>query len=284
MALMDQMAKINQLMTGVDALAALGARTSADPDQMDPGIAGRLDAVIAAAGFDVHDLAPEERAMVAGFVRTALAQAEELLERPSRGPGWAHTDPTVLQGQGRASASVVNLLAGVVGDASIGSFLDVGTGVGMISITAAQRWPDASVVGIDIWEPALQLAEKNVAEAGVSDRVEIRDQDVADLDESGSYDLAWLPTFFLPPELLETAVANVVEATKPGGTVVVGQWREPEDDLRRATVSLRTYRDGGAMHDETSILAAFEKAGLHARPLNDDMPGFPLMLVGGVRA
>ena len=52
------------------------------------------------------------------------------------------------------------------------------------------------IVGIDIWEPSLALANENVARAGLDDRITIRRQDVSDLDDPDRYDCAWLPTFF----------------------------------------------------------------------------------------
>ena len=49
--------------------------------------------------------------------------------------------------------------------------LDVGTGTGLIALMAAQRNPEANVLGIDIDEAAILQARENIAESPFSDRV-----------------------------------------------------------------------------------------------------------------
>jgi cyclopropane fatty-acyl-phospholipid synthase-like methyltransferase len=53
-------------------------------------------------------------------------------------------------------------------------FLDIGTGVGWLAIEAAKTWPGMRVVGLDIWEPSLQLAATNISAEGLTDRVTLR--------------------------------------------------------------------------------------------------------------
>ena len=71
-----------------------------------------------------------------------------------------------------------------------GTFLDVGTGVGRLAIEAARTWPALRVVGIDIWQPALTAARRNVADARLEDRVEVRSQNMLDLSDRASFTLA----------------------------------------------------------------------------------------------
>ncbi len=56
----------------------------------------------------------------------------------------------------------------------IASFLDVGTGVGQLAVAAAGLWPRATIVGIDVWQPSLERARANVAQAGLGERIELR--------------------------------------------------------------------------------------------------------------
>ena len=49
--------------------------------------------------------------------------------------------------------------------------LDIGTGTGLIALMAAQRNPEAEVLGIDIDEAAILQAIENVAESPFSNRV-----------------------------------------------------------------------------------------------------------------
>jgi predicted O-methyltransferase YrrM len=132
---------------------------------------------------------------------------------------------------------------------SVTSLLDVGTGVGWLAIAAANLWPSATVVGIDVWEPALDRARTNVKEAGLDDRITLRNQDVTELDDVGAYDCAWVPTFFLPEDALITALAKIVNALRPGGWVVLGRFESAPDPLAQATMAVRTIRGGGCTID-----------------------------------
>ena len=76
---------------------------------------------------------------------------------------------------------------------------DIGTGVGLLAVSAARVWPECAVTGIDVWEPSLELARRNVTAAGLGHRIEIRRQDVLDLDDADRYDCVWLPSFFFGP-------------------------------------------------------------------------------------
>ncbi|GAA4311257.1 hypothetical protein GCM10023162_16780 [Klenkia terrae] len=64
--------------------------------------------------------------------------------------------------------------------------LDVGCGWGSMAIHAAGRY-GATVVGITISEEQATLARKRVAEAGLTDKVEIRVQDYREIDD-GPFD------------------------------------------------------------------------------------------------
>jgi SAM-dependent methyltransferase len=62
---------------------------------------------------------------------------------------------------------------------------DVGTGAGKALIKLAQHYPNSRYVGYDIFETQVELARKNVAAAGVADRVRIELSDpTKDLPES----------------------------------------------------------------------------------------------------
>lgn len=54
-----------------------------------------------------------------------------------------------------------------------GSFLDVGTGTGILAIAAALLEPASRVAAIDVDPVAVQTARENVASNGVADRVEV---------------------------------------------------------------------------------------------------------------
>lgn len=77
------------------------------------------------------------------------------------------------------------------------SILDVGTGTGLIALMAAQRNPDAHVVGIDIDESAIVQARENVAESPFGRRIECILQDVLTFEPGVSFDaILCNPPFF----------------------------------------------------------------------------------------
>src|SRR5437588_6670219 len=67
------------------------------------------------------------------------------------------------------------------------SFLDVGTGTGILAIAAARMFPDAHIEACDIDAEAIEIAKDNARLNDVSDRIYFRVGGVA--DETGSADL-----------------------------------------------------------------------------------------------
>ena len=55
-----------------------------------------------------------------------------------------------------------------------GSFLDVGTGTGILAIAAAKMFPDARVEGCDTDAEAIEIARENAKTNGVAEKIEFR--------------------------------------------------------------------------------------------------------------
>ena len=238
-----------RLLASAEALAAVGAwqRARVEGIALDPRIDAALQAVVHATGVPVEAAGPE----ALGAIRALFAQAADLLEHPDRAPGWSHLSPALLQGQGRASGMIPGLFATApaleVHLARPGArFLDVGAGAGWLAIAAAERWPALQVVGIDVWEPALELARANVAARGLTDRVALALDDVCGHRPAEAYDVAWLPMPFLSPDVRPAALRATRAALHPGGTVVFGVYAGAGDPLTEALAHLRSVRSGGA--------------------------------------
>jgi SAM-dependent methyltransferase len=261
----DVMAAVGRWMVATEALAAAGAELAlAGPqDGGDPDVTAAVRGVSAAAGLPpLGELAPPQREIVAALIRMCLRQAQDLVDDPGRPPGWTFTHPDILTGWGRGSAMVPGLLAKAAPQfAGVRSFLDVGTGVGLLAIAAARTWPAAAVTGIDIWEPALEMAAGNITAAGLAGRVTVRRADVTSLDEVGSYDCAWFPTFFVREPVLDAAVPRLVRALRPGGWLVLGRMAPPPDPVAQAASALRTMRGGGADFAAPRLVSALAAAG-----------------------
>ncbi|HUL28076.1 MAG TPA: class I SAM-dependent methyltransferase [Streptosporangiaceae bacterium] len=286
MSMQEMTAVITRFQATTDALAALGARLAiGEGDTVPPEILAALDEVLAAAGVTGLDgLEPQQRAMMAGLIRTMFAQSADLIGCPTRGAGWFYTDPVLLEGVGRASMMMPGLLRGSGELTGVSSLLDIGTGVGLLAISATRVWPECTVTGIDVWEPSLELARRNVAAEGLEHRIEIRRQDILDLDDAGRYDCVWLPSFFFGPEVLAAALPKIIAATRPGGHVVAAHYEPPPDPLPRTTMRLRTIRDGGSVLDSGGAAELLRGAGcLDVHPLTRTWP-IPFGFVTGRKA
>lgn len=283
-ALLGELRRMGDVTHG---LAALGAalrlrqrKVTAHPD-----VDARLTDAVAAVlpgGLDGLDVGQTVAAL--NLVTFALEEARDLFERPDRPPAWEVRDPAMLQAQGQASRAIVHgLIALAVERPALaaalgGRLLDVGTGVGALALEAAAQLPSLSVVGIDIWEPALALARANVAASPHVARIEVRTQDVTRLDEVAVYTLAWLPAPFLTRAMAKAALDRLVVALAPGGYQAVGLYLPPVDALGAALAALRLTRSGGHVWQSAEMEAELSARGLSAVETCPGPPGVTFVL------
>ena len=273
MAFEDVIGTVMGWSTATQALAALGAEFALDQsgEKAPPEIDAALRAVSTAGGLaDLDELAPQQRAIVLGIIELTLRQALDLVAEPARAAGWTFTDPVILDGWGRASGMVPMAIAAAHPDlAQVESFLDVGAGVGLLAVSAANVWPSSTIVGIDPWEPSLERARANVGGAGLGERITLRQQRIGDVDDADTFDCAWIPTFFVTEPDLEQALPAVMNAMRPGGWIVLGRMRTKPTPLAEATQTLETIRFGGANVDTKRAEELLTNAGcvdVHAVP------------------
>ena len=101
--------------------------------------------------------------------------------------------------------------------------VDLGCGDGRIPIEAVKRY-GARAVCVDIDPRRIEDARNNAAAAGVSDRIEFREQDAMKTDLKG----ATVVTLFLSPDL-NLALRPRLENELPAGTRVVSHWHRMGD-------------------------------------------------------
>lgn len=260
-----------RLGSATDALAALGALVRIESEQLpvDPAVHAALTAIGAELLGDSIRETPEAGPAL-GLAQTFLAQGVELLRNPGRTGGWDQVDVSLLQGIGRMSMSVATAIE-VAGRAipELGQqltgpvrILDVGTGVGWLAVGLARAYPEATVVGIDIFPPALELARANVASTEVADRVEVRELNALALPASSEFGVAWLPLPFLPPAIVPEVLAVVREALTPGGWLIAGTFAPVgEGRLAQLLMDLRTVRSGGRPWVADDLLPLLAAAG-----------------------
>ena len=93
----------------------------------------------------------------------------------------------------------------------------------------------------------------NVAASAHAARIEIRAQDVTQLDELAAYTLAWLPAPFLPRPVAEAALDRLAVALAPNGHLVVGLYAVPAEKAGAALTALRVVRSGGHVWDTAEM-------------------------------
>jgi SAM-dependent methyltransferase len=255
-------AELSRLSTAVRALATIGAalRLRDANVQGHPAVQTQLNAAVEALLPGLLDeLDPQQVANALAFVALQFEEAMELFQNPGRPPGWVLRDPAMLQAMGQASRRNFPDILSLAADrprlaaALAGRFLDVGTGVGAIALEAAERCPALRVVGLDFWEPALALARANIAASPHAARIEIRSQDVTQLDEPAAYTLAWLPAPFLSRPVAEAALDRLAVALAQDGFLVVGLFALPADKASAALTALRVVRSGGHVWDSVAM-------------------------------
>jgi release factor glutamine methyltransferase len=68
-------------------------------------------------------------------------------------------------------------------------FIDLGTGSGCIGLSLLREWTQSHLIAVDISQKAIQVAQQNAHQLGLSERVEFICGDVLDQKISGSFDL-----------------------------------------------------------------------------------------------
>jgi SAM-dependent methyltransferase len=286
---------LSGLINSTSAIAALGAALDARVTgvELDAAIAPHVDEVVIALGARsaLQTATVAELRPLLGEVRTMTSTHARLLCGVSRAAGWSHTDDTLLQAAGDVSTAFPSVLKKAVApkleglvprlESPSGSFLDVGTGVAAMSIEMARLWPTLRVVGIDPWAPALELARHQVHAAGLGDRIELREQAAEALPDVDTFDLAWIPSLFVPERAIAAAVARVHRALRPGGWLLFAVMRPGAEPLRAALTRLRTALFGGLMTTPETAATLLQQSGFDPVTV---LPGSPTSSVAVVAA
>src|SRR5919199_5666307 len=173
-------------------------------------------------------------------------------------PGWLHTDPELLQAQGRSGRATTHAMAQIFPrlpglqerlTSPDGTFLDVGMGVGIIAIEMCRLFPHLRVVGLEPGPIQAQEARRNIAAAGFEDRIEVRIQRLEDLEDQQAYDFAYLAQVFMPMEVVKPGLVSIRTALRPGGYISMAAFDAPGDDLHATTARLLNVLWGGTPGD-----------------------------------
>ena len=140
---------------------------------------------------------------MAAFRRMFVAATQQLpalmeAYRTGGGVSWREFGPDMSEGQEFGNrptflAALADWFAGVEDVhaklSAGGRMADIGCGGGWSSIALAEAYPNLTIDGFDLDEPAVERARRNAAERGVGDRVRFHATDPAEADHGDGYDL-----------------------------------------------------------------------------------------------
>jgi 2-polyprenyl-3-methyl-5-hydroxy-6-metoxy-1,4-benzoquinol methylase len=231
---------------------------------------------------------------VLAWLRSAHLQSRAMVDAARQGtlrPGWTHTDPEILQAQGRSGRASTHAMARVFPFlpglqerlTSPGArFLDVGIGVGILSIEMCRLYPHLRVVGLEPGAVPAAEARRNIAAAGFEDRIEIRSQRLEDLRDRDQYDFAYLAQVFMPLAVVRAGLVSIREALHPGGWISMVALDAPGDDLPATTARLRNVLWGGTPVDLETLVQLTREAGFEMVQTGGE-PGSPVEGIIGHR-
>ncbi|RUT88619.1 methyltransferase domain-containing protein [Mesorhizobium sp. USDA-HM6] len=161
------------------------------------------------------------------------------------------------------------------------AFLDIGVGVGALSVSMLREWPELRAVGIDPSSEAIAQAHANVRAAGLADRIVLRTglgQEVA-LEEV--FDLAFVPSAFIPEAHVKAIVPRCRAALKAGGWLLLAMVNPGPDTLGEALAGFRTAMWGGTVFEKGAAQALVEECGYVDTTLLPGPAGAPVAFVAG---
>ncbi|HVM72385.1 MAG TPA: methyltransferase domain-containing protein [Anaerolineales bacterium] len=167
------------------------------------------------------------------------------LDLPREGPGDA-----------ASTRRAFSLMAGLPAQARL---LDIGCGPGLQTIELAQI-SSASILALDNHQPFLDALARQAKQAGLADRISIRNQSMLALDfEPGSFDAIWSEGAIYIIGF-EKGLREWQPFLKKGGYLAVSElsWLKPEPPLEAKTFWDENYP---GMHTLEENLAILQKTG-----------------------
>jgi SAM-dependent methyltransferase len=288
---------INRHLGSTSVLAALGVALDAQAAEtpLQPALQAQIEEVLDAVGLGgvTEGVSAADLKQILAEIRFNMLLDAKFLFHPIRSLAWTHNESEILQAGGEISAGFADPLTHTIIprldglsrqlNSPEGSFLDVGVGVAGLSIAMLHLWPSLRVVGIDLWAPALALARENVRRARLTDRIQLREQSVGDLSDTSVFDLAWLPSAFIPATVIQTACERVYHALHPGGWLLFAMAHAGTDTVTASLVRLRTLLWGGALMAPNQVEALLRRTGFGDVQTLPSPPGALVALIAARR-
>ncbi len=164
--------------------------------------------------------------------------------------------------------------------------VDLHCGGGRWLIAVARRFPESRLLGVEFEHDSVERARHNVAEVGLTDRIEIVEAPIADIDRSvGAFDVAYFQ-YALHHRDSVGALRAGWAALAPGGRLLVQDWCMPSelDEYRThhgrlvAGAQLDELVGGSRLRTVEEFRAMFREAGV-AEPQVIDLPSGATLFV-----
>ena len=183
---------------------------------------------------------------------------------------------------------VDELLRETVAAAAPRRVLDVGCGAGLQLATMLGAAPGAEGVGVDTDTDAAVLAERTLADRGLTGRARVLRGDVRDLagGAEAPFDLVLLANvvYYVPVGERVALMRTLAELLAPGGTLlVVTSVATPQLTSRHFDLLLRAQEGAMELPDTDVLVAQLVEAGLEPAAPRHVAPGTPLVAVSAVR-
>ncbi len=122
------------------------------------------------------------------------------------------------------------------------TILDLATGTGDLAISLARNIPSAKLIGIDLSEGMLAVAQRKVEEAELSQRVELKCGVAEDIKlAEQSVDVVTVAFGVRNFGDLQKGISEMVRVTKAGGHIVVLEFSSPDNPIIRWGYNLYSH-------------------------------------------
>lgn len=231
---------------------------------------------------DLQD--PETAPTTLEFIIRQLNAVLRHVREAERLPVWLTQDTLMMARAAETSRTIFSNLVSLsatrpaLAAAMKGRFLDAGAGDGALAIAAADRCPDLTIVGLDVWEPAVAAARENVAMTAHAHRIQLRLQDMTQIIDREAYSLAWLPSPFLSESAAPSAMDRLTLALKPDGYLVIGRYAPTPGDCDARFGSLEVMRSSSQYWESAALVDHLRNRGYREIEIHQGPPGVELTL------
>jgi ribosomal protein L3 glutamine methyltransferase len=137
--------------------------------------------------------------------------------------------------------------------------LDLCTGSGCLAILAALAFPDAGIDAVDLSKEALEVAGRNVADYGLTDRVDLIESDLFSALDGRTYDII----LSNPPYVNAESVAALPPEYQAEPALALGSGMDGLDATRQILAKAKAHLNPGGLlvveigHNRDALEAAY---------------------------